>query len=314
MSMQHISARTRRHRLNELMGLQFGTFTRRQATNMGIDPRWLRRRIIDGTLCEPIAGMLADGTFEVAPSHDARCSMAVLLGGEGSALSMETAASRHGIWKRDDQRIVHVVCRRNRAIRRLPWARPWRSTTIEREHIEIVDRIPTTSVTRTICDLGRRFTKWQLAHVLYEASYARVLDLDAVVAMNDARGRQPGTAVVRAAVHLHRSGCAGTRSASEDRALRLLKQASIPEPIINTRGFTSVADLECDQVWAAARTVFEIDGSGHDRPTASALDARRDDELARSGWRVLRVRADLIWDEPETYVRLVRDALRTGHR
>ncbi|MBK9001385.1 MAG: DUF559 domain-containing protein [Myxococcales bacterium] len=54
--------------------------------------------------------------------------------------------------------------------------------------------------------------------------------------------------------------------------------------------------------------VFEIDGGYH--RTRTAADARRDRKLARLGYRVVRIDADLVMRAlPEALAR-VRDALR----
>ena len=61
----------------------------------------------------------------------------------------------------------------------------------------------------------------------------------------------------------------------------------------------------------AVRLVVEVDGGYHaQRRTA---DARRDRKLARQGYRVLRVDAEVVRRRPEDAVALVRAALETPH-
>jgi very-short-patch-repair endonuclease len=57
----------------------------------------------------------------------------------------------------------------------------------------------------------------------------------------------------------------------------------------------------------AARLVVEVDGGYHAR--RGAADARRDRKLARVGWRVLRVGAELVERDIELAVSLIRAAL-----
>ncbi|HMR80302.1 MAG TPA: DUF559 domain-containing protein, partial [Polyangiaceae bacterium] len=55
------------------------------------------------------------------------------------------------------------------------------------------------------------------------------------------------------------------------------------------------------------RLAVEVDGGYHAR--IAAKDARRDRELARMGWRVLRLDAALVVAELDAAVRRVREAL-----
>ena len=55
------------------------------------------------------------------------------------------------------------------------------------------------------------------------------------------------------------------------------------------------------------RLVVEVDGGYHSK--RMRLDARRDRELGRAGWRVVRVRADLVLARLDDAVALVRAAL-----
>ncbi|NUO52962.1 MAG: DUF559 domain-containing protein [Polyangiaceae bacterium] len=59
-----------------------------------------------------------------------------------------------------------------------------------------------------------------------------------------------------------------------------------------------------------ARLVVEVDGGYHDERLR--LDARRDRELGRLGWRVVRVSADMVLHRLDDAVALVRAALAGG--
>jgi very-short-patch-repair endonuclease len=58
---------------------------------------------------------------------------------------------------------------------------------------------------------------------------------------------------------------------------------------------------------ASVKLVVEVDGSSHAR--RGAADARRDRALARLGWRVVRLSAQLVLQQPLEAVALVREAL-----
>ena len=57
----------------------------------------------------------------------------------------------------------------------------------------------------------------------------------------------------------------------------------------------------------ALHLIVEVDGSIHARTTRA--DARRDEELRRAGYHVLRVDAALVLQEPEAALALVRAAV-----
>ena len=62
-----------------------------------------------------------------------------------------------------------------------------------------------------------------------------------------------------------------------------------------------------DFVAARARLVVEVDGAYHARRRSA--DARRDRALARLGYRVLRLDAELVLKQPQEAVALIRAAL-----
>ena len=68
-----------------------------------------------------------------------------------------------------------------------------------------------------------------------------------------------------------------------------------------------VAGFIADFVAVSARLVVEVDGGYHTR--RQAADARRECKLARAGYRVLRLIAEIVLKEPETALALVRQAL-----
>ncbi len=69
-----------------------------------------------------------------------------------------------------------------------------------------------------------------------------------------------------------------------------------------------VAGFIADFVALSARLIVEVDGGYHTRRRAA--DAHRDRKLARAGYRVLRLPAEVVLAEPETALALVWQALR----
>jgi very-short-patch-repair endonuclease len=98
------------------------------------------------------------------------------------------------------------------------------------------------------------------------------------------------------ALELHKTGSAGTRSGLEDRFLKLIRGARLPEPLVNMRhrGF------ELDFRWP--RLNVEIDGDHHDRPRSQRDDRIQDAVLRANGFVVLRFREEHL-ERPEEVLR-----------
>jgi len=61
-----------------------------------------------------------------------------------------------------------------------------------------------------------------------------------------------------------------------------------------------------------ARLAVELEGSAHSQPTQVAKDRARLASLHRMGIRVLRLPNRMVWDDPETFLRKVREAAFPG--
>ena len=155
--------------------------------------------------------------------------------------------------------------------------------------------IPVTTVARTCVDLTDVLTPHQLANVMHEADYRKLLNLAQLgEAMARAKGRR-NLHVLDKALALNASGSAGTKSPHEDAFLSLLQFAGIPEPRVNTH----VLNEEVDCHWPDRRL-----DRGSRRPGPSAggdrkrEDAERDATLREAGWKVLRFSGDDIERRP----------------
>lgn len=91
---------------------------------------------------------------------------------------------------------------------------------------------------------------------------------------------------------------------SEQALSRLLRDARLG---VAVRRQVVIGQFVADFTLPAAKLIIEVDGGSH-APRA-ARDARRDRKLARFGWRVLRLEADLVLRQPELALARVRDAL-----
>lgn len=300
---------SRMARINAVAASQFDVVCTSDLRSIPVDSAYVYRKVQSGEMTPLLPCTWACGPAAVRIGFQQHCMAAVLYTGPTSAISHVTAAVRLGIWKRWRRDEVHVLTTADRRSRSGCAGRIHRTSHLEPSEIISVDGMPTTSVTRTTCDLGSQLTSHQIASALDEASFLQVLDVDAIVARLDQFPRSRGNAVVRRAIELHRGGSAGTRSWSEDVYLDALLAAGIREPTVNTRGTIPGFDHEPDFVWHPQRLVIEIDGPGHSKPQRNGLDAAADARLRAAGWRVVRFDAQAVRRNPARFVARTRQLL-----
>jgi very-short-patch-repair endonuclease len=216
-----------------------------------------------------------------ALTWDGRCLAAVMAYGPQAVLSHRAAASRWLLLPGTPA--IEITAppgrtRRDRVI--LHSSRP-----LAPADRTIQDRIPITSVARTLVDLAEVLPERRLADAIHQAEFHRLLDVNEVEA---ALNRVPG----RKSRHkLHRALAADDPPpASRNDAERLLHdlcvQHGLPKPLVNA----SVHGHEVDLYWPEARLVVELDGgAAHMTRRAFREDRRRDRRLAAEGIQVVRV-------------------------
>jgi hypothetical protein len=167
------------------------------------------------------------------------------------------------------------------------------------------DRIPVTSVARTLLDLAAIVELRQLRRALEQAERLGVFDMGKMErSVARCRGRR-GIRALRAALEDYRS-VPFTRSELERRFLDLCRDAGLPRPAANL----FVAGAEVDMVWPDERLVVELDGHDYHRTHAAfERDRLRDTALQLAGYRVLRVTHRRLQTEPVEVVRAVRSLL-----
>jgi len=149
------------------------------------------------------------------------------------------------------------------------------------------DAIPVCNVPRVLLDMSRALNAEQLANVIHEAEFQKRFDERQIRRTNP---------VLRRAIALHKRGSAGTRSGLEDRFLKLIRGARLPEPIINTRHL----GFELDFRWPGLNV--EIDGEQHDRTRNQRDDRIQDAVLRANGFTVIRFREEDL-DRPSEVLR-----------
>jgi very-short-patch-repair endonuclease len=258
---------------------------------------WVRT----GRLHRKYRGVYAVGHPKL--SREGEWLAAVYASGDGAALASLSAAFLARTIRYEPRRI-HVIGPRRRKAQpgfEFRWCR-----NLDPRDIVIVNGIPVTTVARTLVDLTDVMTAEQLANVIHEAAFRGIFS---EAATRDAMARAPGRrlSVLEAALRLHNSGSAGSKSGNEARFLRLVRGAGLPEPRHNVL----VHGFEVDFSWPGL--CVEVDGPGHGRRRTKADDRIRDAALQARGLTVLRFSEDDLTLRPEQVLaELLRPARGAG--
>ena len=156
---------------------------------------------------------------------------------------------------------------------------------LQPDDVTTIDRLPVTTVARTLVDLTATLTPHQTERVIHRAEHLRLLDthsLDEQLARAHGRRTKPLRAALRT---LETDEPDITRTVLEERFLALIRNARLPQPEVNAM----VGDEEVDFLWRAQRLIVETDGAAtHLTPTAFEEDRRRDAVHSMMGFRTLR--------------------------
>jgi hypothetical protein len=184
------------------------------------------------------------------------------------------------------------------------------------DEVEYVERIPVTSVARTLLDLAAVLSKRQLERAMHEAEVRRLTD---PVGLPDLLRRHPRRGGIRKLRELLTDTAVGpgvARSKLEQRFAELIEREGMPRPELNAPIAVTGSFLTVDCLWRGARLAVELDGRAfHDARLSFEEDRRRDRLLQAAGWRVVRITWAQLRDEPDSVLADLRATLAgTGPR
>jgi hypothetical protein len=185
-----------------------------------------------------------------------------------------------------------------------------RSRSLWQNELAVVDRIPVTTVARTLLDLSGDFSRSRLRSALIGAERLGVLNPDELArTVSRGRGRK-GVGQLRELAAEWNPERATTRSELEADFLALCERGGFPTPRVNSR----LEGFEVDCYWPDSKLVVELDGFAFHRDRQSfERDRHRDTVLQASGLRVLRFTFRMVSERPESIVQTLRGFLaRTG--
>lgn len=228
---------------------------------------------------------------------------AVLACGEGAVLSHRSAAVLWGI-RPNASSTIHVTSpsksRSQGSIRR-------HFSVLPADEVTSHDGIPVTTVPRTILDLAATERPEVVESALRQAEYLRLHDRLSLPHLLARYPGRRGNRAVRAALARRAESAGRTRSALEERFLRLLDRHGLPRPQLNATVHDGPRSYEVDCLWPDARQIVELDGwQGHGTRTAFREDRARDRRLRAAGYDVTRLTWAQLTEEPETIARDLR--------
>jgi Transcriptional regulator, AbiEi antitoxin/Protein of unknown function (DUF559) len=277
----------RERALSALAKRQHGVISRRQLIDGGLGVRTISRRVEAGQLHQLHRGVYLFGDGRV--NRRAEWMAAVLACGDAALLSHRSACALWGFArsKRVPIDVTSAIGRQRPGI-------AVHEGGICNEDRAKVDRIPVTTVARTLFDVAEVKDEDGLWRAAEEADRLRLLsvqDLEAVC------GRCPGRRALRPirrlidAVRMPED----TQSPLEDRILELCREYNLPMPVTGT----TVLGHEADAFWPAQRVTVEADSwKFHGHREAFERDRTRDAAMQVEGYRVIRLTHRRLMREP----------------
>jgi hypothetical protein len=279
-----------------LAARQHGIVRLDQLYAAGLDKDAVARRVAAGRLHRLYPRVYAVGHLALTP-HSRRLA-AVYAYWPGALLSHRSAAALWGLL-RHAPRIEVTSPRVGRARDGLVLHR---SRLIHEEDRAVVDRIPVTSIARTIVDLAEGAERY-LAAAVREAEVRKRFDLGAIDRTIERLPGRRGRHRLRRVLAAYRPENAFTRSGAERRFLEICGDHGLPIPQANVW----IDEFEVDFYWRDARLAVELDSTTfHLTMHAFHADRRRDRVLAARGIQVVRVPLDDLERPAEMATQLAR--------
>ena len=268
--------------LAALAGDQYGVVSLTQLYLLGFSRMQVRRMVASGQLHRLYRGVYAVGHAALQPRG--RLLAAVYACGPAAVASHNQAAWMHDL-RRGWGRWIHVTTPQ-RGRKAPAGIRLHRVRSLHDEDVTVVERIPVTSVARTLVDCTETLPRPQHVRLFEESERRGVLDARAVRrACGRSSGRHAAT-LGRAALaeaHPHQPML---RSELEREFLAFCREIGAPPPSMNVW----VHGQEVDAAWLDSDVVVELDSyEYHGTRAAFERDRARSAELAVAEIQAIRV-------------------------
>jgi very-short-patch-repair endonuclease len=299
--------RDQEDRLAALAAAQHGLVTRRQLGDLGLSARSVERLAARGRLRRAHRGV-----YQVSPLPGpwAAEMAAVLAIGRGARASHESGAR---LWRvvpgREASSPVDVLVVGGGASARAG-IRLHRVACLPPDECAVVDRVPTTSVARTLLDLATRLGRRDLEQAIGRAQRERLVRLDDLRTILGRHPHSRGAAPLRALLD-DQAEPAVTDSKAEELFLTLWRKTELVQPLVNA----SVGPYRLDFYWPDHDTAVEVDGYRHHgtRPRFEG-DRERITRLAAMGIQVIPVTWRHLAKHPTRTIAHIARALTLAER
>ena len=270
---------------------QHGVLNRVQALAAGMTSRAIRYRVQMGRWSEPLPAVYRIGGSPKSWRQD--LSAACLWLGRDAAASHRAAAVLWGLLEAN-HRVVEVSC--ERALKPLlPTIELHRPKSLPTWEITMLDGIQTTTVTRTLLDLGAVCRPWVVERALDDALRQELTDLDRldyILRQHRAMGRN-GCGVLARILESRFPGYIPTDSVLEDAFVKILKRSHLPLPVRQHPISDGAKTYHIDLAYPNEKLAIEIDSYKHHfGRVAWSYDVARSNVLVTKGWSVLRFTKD----------------------
>jgi very-short-patch-repair endonuclease len=261
-----------------------GVATHGELRALGLGTKAIEHRLSIGRLHRRHKGVYSIG--HTLLSREGRWRAAVLASGAVAVLSHGDAAALWGLAPAKG-RLIHVTRPSTSGrdpdparirVHRVGTLQPWECT--------ITERIPTTTVARTLLDLSAQLRSRAMEDVIAQSLRLHLFDLLAVRRCLAEHPRQPGAPALRRLLdELAGHDAADLRSMLEVLLYQLCEDHGFPRPAVNAR----VEGVLVDFYWPHKRLAVEADSyTYHSMPSSFESDRERDQQLTLAGYTVVR--------------------------
>jgi hypothetical protein len=283
--------------LRALARRQHGVFTLAQVIEAGFTRPVVRRRLASRAWEEIIERVYRVSASKPIDWWQRQMAAVLASGGVSGALA---AAALHGISK--PPAMPEVLLRRKP--RRELGAFVHTSAAIDAVDLVVVEGIPSTSVARTLIDLGGRLPAHQIEDMLDTALVRRLVTIHRLRDRAEAlwAPRRNGCAVVLALLDSRRPTDANAANIWEAKVLRIVRDLGLPEPRLNHRVCVGERVRYLDLAWPELKVAVEFDGFvPHSTRRVFDDDRARQNALVADRWTVFRVTAAMLRDPVVTF-------------
>lgn len=280
---------------------QFGRISRRQLLARGFTRGWIEYGLRAGRLHVVHPGVYALG--HRAAGVEGALAAAILHGGPDSALCRITALWWWELLRYPPADVQIDSPGRTGSIPGVEVRHPATIEPVEHRQLPVV--APTVALVGAATSVSYR----ALRRALAQAEFKGLID-PPLLHSSLGRGR-PGSAILKRAIRAHMPQLARTDNDFEADFLFLLERVGIELPEVNVK----VGRYRPDMLWRSHRLIVELDGKdAHTNPAQVARDHRRDLELRRLGFVVIRYTWEQVYFEDESVAADLRSQIEAARR